>query len=97
MEHPFRLREGVVDEGMSHSFNVSIGDQVFVGEGGEEVGAVRQIARDHLVVYIENAGDFRIDGPAVRSVHDGKVVLDPEKLEPAVTDAIAKAHSGETD
>jgi ribosomal protein L24 len=82
---------------MMHAFNVSVGDQVFVGEGGEEVGAVREVAKDHLVIYIENAGDFRVSGPAVRSAHDGKVVLDPEKLEPEIAEAIGKAHAGETD
>ena len=78
------------------SFNVSIGDQVFIGQNLEEVGAVRQVAPDHLVIYIENAGDFRVDGGAVTTVHDGKVVLDPSKLDERLVDAIAHAHEGET-
>lgn len=81
---------------MAHSFNVSVGDQVYVGDNLEEVGAVRQVERDYLIVYIENAGDFRVEGPCVRGAHAGKVILDPEKLDPKLVDAIANAHSGET-
>jgi hypothetical protein len=81
----------------TRSFQVSVGDQVFVGHGDEEVGAVRHVARDHLVVYIEGAGDFHIEGPAVLSAHDGKVVLDPTKLAPELKKAIEGAHSSETD
>lgn len=80
-----------------HSFNVSIGDQVFIGKGDEEVGAVRHVARDHLVIYIEGAGDFQIDGPAVLSAHDGKVILDPAKLDPKLKKAIESAHTRETE
>jgi hypothetical protein len=79
----------------THSFSVSIGDQVFVGDALEEVGAVRQVARDHLLVYIENSGDFRIDGLSVLSVHDGKVILDPTKLDPELKAAISHAHEHE--
>jgi hypothetical protein len=79
----------------THSFTVSVGDQVFVGEALEEVGAVRQVAHDHLLVYIENSGDFRVDGPCVLSVHDGKVILDPNKLGPELRAAIAHAHEHE--
>ncbi len=81
----------------THSFNVSIGDQVYVGHGEEEVGAVRHVARDHLVIYIEGAGDFQIDGPAVLSAHDGKVMLDPAKLDPRLAKAIENAHKRETE
>jgi hypothetical protein len=80
-----------------HNFQVSIGDQIFLEEGGEEVGAVRMIERDHLVVYVENAGDFVVSGPAVKSVHDGKVVLDPQNLDPAFLAAARGAHEHETD
>lgn len=79
-----------------HSFNVTVGDQVFVGRGLEEVGAVKYVAHDHLVVYIENFGDFRIEGGAVLSAHDGKLVLDPTKLEADLEKAIKNAHAGET-
>jgi hypothetical protein len=81
----------------THSFNVSVGDQVFVGSSDEEVGAVRQVAHDHLVVYIEGSGDFRVDGANVLSAHDGKVVLDPTKLDDKLAAAITHAHESETE
>jgi len=78
-------------------FQVQIGDQLFLEEGGEEIGAVRKVAADHLVVYIEAAGDFTVPGPWVRSVHDGKVVLDPEKVDETFLAAARTAHERETD
>jgi len=79
------------------SFHVQIGDQLFLEEGGEEIGAVRKVAPDHLVVYVEAAGDFTVPGPWVRAVHDGKVVLDPEKCDSTFLDAARSAHERETD
>jgi hypothetical protein len=81
----------------THSFQVSVGDQVFLEEGGEEIGAVRKVAKDHLVVYVEAAGDFVIQGPWVKSAHDGKVLLDPVLVDPALLDAARQAHERETD
>lgn len=78
------------------AFQVEIGDQVFLEEGGEEIGAVRKIAPDHLVVYIEAAGDFVVPGPWVRAAHHGKVVLDPSKIEDAAMQlAVSRAHERE--
>ena len=79
-----------------HRFNVSVGDQVFVDGNLEEVGAVRQVAKDHFIIYIENSGDFQIRGPAVKSAHDGKLVLEPTQLDAELTAAIAKAHEHES-
>lgn len=79
------------------SFHVTIGDQVFIDAMEEEVGAVRKVAHDHLVVYIENSGDFQIEGPAVKAVHSGKVVLDPTQLSPELLTAAQHAHEHETD
>ena len=72
-----------------------IGDQVFLQEGGEEVGAVRNIRGDTLRVYIENAGDFDVPMQAVRAVHDGKVILDFDQLSESLRDAIEHAHDAE--
>jgi hypothetical protein len=80
-----------------HNFNVSVDDQVFLEEGGEECGAVRKVAKDHLVVYVEGAGDFNVAGPAVKSAHDGKVVLLREHLSPEFLNAVATAHASETE
>ncbi|CAN5202219.1 hypothetical protein BH09MYX1_BH09MYX1_33950 [soil metagenome] len=75
---------------------VSVGDQVYLSEGGEVLGSVRGVGRDHLVVYVENAGDFTVDAAAVAAVHDGKVVLDPAHIEPGLKAAARKAHDKET-
>jgi len=81
----------------THNFQVSVDDQVFLEEGGEEIGAVRRVAKDHLVVYIENNGDFEVAGPAVRAAHDGKVVLDASQLSPELLKAVDKAHIKESE
>ena len=79
------------------AFQVQIGDQLFLEEGGEEIGAVRKVASDHLVVYVEAAGDFVVLGPWVRAAHDGKVVLDPTKVDnPMLLAAASRAHERET-
>jgi hypothetical protein len=76
---------------------VSVGDQVYVGKVEEEIGSVRLVESDHLFVYIENGGEFRVDRDAVLSIHDGKVILDPSKIEPRLEKAIASAHVRETE
>jgi hypothetical protein len=80
-----------------HGFGVAIGDHVFLDGNDEEVGAVRQVMPDHVVVYIENAGDFVVRGPHVKGAHDGKLVLDPRRAEPALLVAASRAHTHETD
>ncbi len=82
---------------MKHNYEVSVGDHVFLEEGGEEVGAVRKIERDHLVVYIEAAGDFVVRGPEVKAVHYGKVILSPELCDPLLLAAAQSAHERETE
>jgi hypothetical protein len=82
---------------VNHNFHVNVGDQVFLEDGGEEIGAVRKIERDHLVVYIEAAGDFIVHGPEVKAAHYGKVVLAPELVDPRLLEAARIAHEGESD
>jgi hypothetical protein len=79
------------------SFHVQVGDQVFLEEGGEEVGAVRHVAKDHLVIYVEGAGDFTLTGPEIAAAHDGKLRLDPAKLDPTLLAAAQAAHDHETE
>ena len=74
---------------------VQIGDQVYLEEGGSAFGAVRGVQRHALHIYVENAGDFDIRAEAVKSVHDGKVVLQVSRLGPALRTAIAHAHIAE--
>ena len=71
------------------------GFDVFLHDGQKTFGAVRQVRKRELVVYIENAGDFEIPLGAVRDVQAGKVTLDPAKLDAKLRDAIRRAHSGE--
>ncbi|HET8564617.1 MAG TPA: hypothetical protein VFM35_12150 [Candidatus Binatia bacterium] len=78
--------------------DIKFGFQVFVEEGSEECGAVRDVApegRAEIVVYIENAGHFFVPVSAIRSAHDGKVVLNPVALDQDLLDAIAHAHDRE--
>jgi hypothetical protein len=78
---------------------VKVGFQVFVEEGGEECGAVREVTpegRSEIIVYIENAGDFVVPASAIRSAHDAKVILDRARLDQDLLDAIAHAHERET-
>jgi hypothetical protein len=82
---------------VQHNFEVSVGDHVFLEEGGEEVGAVRKVERDHLVVYIEAAGDFIVRGPEVKAAHYGKVVLSTELVDPKLLEAARSAHERESD
>jgi hypothetical protein len=77
---------------------IEIGYQVFLRDGGEEIGAVRQVVpndQPEIVVYIENTGDFVIPLEAVIAVHSQKVIIDVDKLEPGVQAAIKKAHDNE--
>ena len=77
---------------------VELGNPVFLEEGGDPCGAVREIhfgARPTLTVFIENAGDFAVPAGAVRAAHDGKVVLAADRLDTALRTAIARAHDAE--
>jgi hypothetical protein len=74
---------------------IEIGYQVYLKEGGEECGAVRDVAPDEIIVYVENAGEFVVPGDAVRAVHDSKVILDRAHLDRTLLDAIAHAHDNE--
>ncbi|HTO69354.1 MAG TPA: hypothetical protein VMR31_05785 [Myxococcota bacterium] len=75
--------------------SIEVGAQAFISDGGEEFGAIREIHRDGLVVYVENAGEFRIPLAAVRTVHSKKVIFDCAKLDPQLKKAIGHAHDAE--
>ncbi|MBZ0234282.1 MAG: hypothetical protein K8M05_18270 [Deltaproteobacteria bacterium] len=79
------------------SVAVEMGAQVYLDEGGEVVGAVRAVAPDHILVFIEGAGDFVVKGPGVRASHHGKVILDPENVDPQLVEAARHAHEHETE
>jgi len=72
--------------------------QVFVSDGGDEIGAVRFVApygRPEIVIYVENAGEFVVPLSAVTSVHSQKVILDSGQLEARLRNAIGHAHDRE--
>jgi hypothetical protein len=89
--------ESDAGEPMTHNIAVNVGDHVFLEDGGEEIGAVRKVERDHLVVYVEAAGDFIVRGPEVKAVHYGKVILSPELVDPRLLEAARFAHENETE
>lgn len=78
--------------------NVEIGSQVYLEEGDDPCGAVRDVApggRNEIIVYVENSGEFIVDSNAIRAAHDGKVILDRARLDRSLIDAIAHAHDAE--
>ncbi len=71
------------------------GFDVFVAGGAKSFGAVRQVRKTELVVYVENAGDFEVPLSAVKDAEAEKVILDPAHLSPKLKEAIRRAHAGE--
>jgi hypothetical protein len=73
------------------------GFEVFVSDHDKPFGAVRQIARHggQLVIYVENAGDFTVPLTAVAAVHAQKVILNRDKLDKRLREAIRHAHDAE--
>jgi hypothetical protein len=71
------------------------GFDVFVHDGDKAFGAVREVRRGEMVIYVENAGDFTVPFGAIADVHAEKVILNSGKLDPALKRAIAQAHKGE--
>ncbi|MEB2345312.1 MAG: hypothetical protein OZ948_11280 [Deltaproteobacteria bacterium] len=74
---------------------IEVGFQAFASDGSEEFGAIREVHPDGLVVYVENAGEFRVPLDAVAAVHSQKVVFDCRKLDERLCRAIGHAHDGE--
>jgi len=74
---------------------IEVGYQAFASDGAEEFGAIREVSRDGVVVYVENAGEFRVPLEAVRAVHSQKVIFDCSKLDMGLRRAIGHAHDGE--
>lgn len=70
--------------------------QTFVSGNDTAFGAVRAVSPRELVIYVENAGEFTVPADAVQAVHLQKVILDGDKLEPRLREAIRHAHDAET-
>lgn len=77
------------------SDTIQIGQMVFLRDGAEGVGAVRQLEKGNIIVYVENAGDFALPRSAVTGVHSGKVMLDAKLLPKAFLTAVGHAHDRE--
>lgn len=74
------------------------GDEVFLHDGEVAFGTVqRQPPHDakEIVIYVENAGEFLVPVSAIKSVHEGKVLLDKGKLHLELQEAIAHARDRE--
>lgn len=69
--------------------------EVFATEGATGIGAVREVSKDYIVIYIEGFGDQRIEKDQIAAVHDGKVVLKMEALPDDVRSAVSQAHDEE--
>ncbi len=74
---------------------IETGFMAFLAEGKEGIGAVRAVAGDHIIVYVENGGEFEVARSAVRRVHDAKVILDAAKLDKALLAALGHSHDRE--
>src|SRR5215470_9164169 len=78
--------------------NIKQGDEVFLHDGEVPFGSVqRHPPHDakEIVIYVENAGEFLVPLNAVKSSHDGKVLLDKGKLHLELLEAIKHAHDRE--
>lgn len=77
---------------------IEVGYQAFTHDGGEEFGAVREVApegRPEIVVYIENSGDVTVPLSSVTAVHSQKVVIDVSQLPDELQETIKHAHERE--
>lgn len=74
------------------------GYMAFLSGAREGFGAVRQICpggQPSLVVYVENGGDFTVPLSAVESIQPQKIVLDRDRLDARLREAIRHAHDAE--
>jgi hypothetical protein len=74
---------------------IEVGQMVFVADGEMGIGAVRETRGAEVVVNIQNAGDIVLPMEAIRDVHSGKVILDVQRLEPGVLEALRHVHDAE--
>ena len=71
------------------------GFDVFLHDGAGNVGAVRQVRKGGIVVYVENSGDFEVPLSAIKDAEAEKVILDSGKLPPKMLEAIRARHNAE--
>lgn len=71
--------------------------EVFVAEGETGIGGVRDVTPLRMTVCIEGYGAVDILPGQVAAAHDGKVILDLDRLSPHLQDVIRHAHDLETE
>ena len=74
---------------------IEIGQMAFIAGSAGAAGAVRAMSGDSVTIYVENSGDFDLPFSVVKSVHDGKVILDPALLKKPFLDAVGRGHDQE--
>lgn len=75
--------------------SIQRGYMVFLAEGQEGIGAVREVGPVSISVYVESFGEFVVPLDAVTSVHDQKVLLDRTHVSRKLLRAAARAHDNE--
>ncbi len=73
---------------------IRVGFHVFVAGRQDSIGGVRKIS-PLLVVHVENGGEFVVPAEAVDAVHSQKVILQRDKLDPKMLEAIDHARDAE--
>ena len=73
------------------------GFDVFLHDGDKAFGAVRQVRKDDMVVYVENAGDFEVPFSAIKDAEAEKVILDSGQADPKLREAIRRAPQSRED
>ena len=71
------------------------GFDVFLHDGDGNVGAVRQVRKHELIIYVENAGDFVVPLDAVKDADAEKVILDSGELPAKMLQAIRDREKAE--
>ncbi|MGB3556546.1 MAG: hypothetical protein WBA25_18105 [Jannaschia sp.] len=74
---------------------IRIEDEVFAAEGETGIGAVREVRPDRLLVHFEGFGEVELGPDHILSAHDGKVLVDPEKLPADLRERLPHIHDGE--
>jgi hypothetical protein len=73
---------------------IQVGFHVFVAGRADSIGGVRKIS-PLLVIHVENGGEFIVSTDAVDSVISQKVILNRDKLDPKLLEAIDHARDAE--
>jgi hypothetical protein len=75
--------------------NIEEGFMVFIADGEDGIGAVRDVSETAIIIYVENAGEFAVPLSAVDSVHSQKVILNPKLLDKRLLAAVRHSHDDE--